>query len=134
MLCTAVLAASGQGPRIGYPALDVFRLQATSVVLPTYPPSSIAKKHSGTAVAEVSVSPTGTVAEVRILETPDAEIGKSVSEAVARWSFRPLVTADNVSHPMKGRLIFYFKINKNKPIVIDVIAQKLAASGAKVPP
>jgi hypothetical protein len=34
---------------------------------------------------------------------------------------------------MKGRLIFYFKINKGKPIVIDVIAQRLAKLAEKVP-
>jgi TonB family protein len=138
IICVVVVSAVGlaiasDGPRVGYPALDVFRLQAILTILPTYPASSVSQNRSGTAVAEILVSQAGKVVDLRILEAPDAAISASVTDAVTRWTFHPLVTGDNVSHPMKGRLIFYFKINKGKPIVIDVIAQRLAKLAEKVP-
>ena len=131
----ASTAFAGDDARTGYPSLDVFRLQAIRVVLPTYPSSSLAQHHSGTAVVELLVSPKGTVSEVKVLEAPDDAIGVSVSHAATQWTFYPLVTRDNVAHPMKGRLIFYFQIKKGRPSVVDVIAKRInESSDSKTPP
>ena len=48
--------------------LGVFRANATTVVIPEFPPSAFAKKHTGVAVAEVQVSALGGVGRVKILE------------------------------------------------------------------
>jgi TonB family protein len=134
VVCVFPAVFAGEDTRIGYPALDVFHLQAISIVLPDYPASSVAKHHTGTAVVELLVSTEGKVSRVDVLESPDAAINAAVAAAAARWTFHPLITRDNVSHPMKGRLIFYFRIVNGKPKVIDAIAAKLATAEHKASP
>ena len=107
-VCLVVAAFGSDSVPVGYPALDVFRLQATSVMMPSYPSSSLAQHHSGTAVAELLVSPQGKVAEVKILESPDTAIGDSVSEAVGKWIFSPPPDGGQCKSFDEGPLDFLF--------------------------
>lgn len=123
LLCLVQLSEGLQQRKEVYRVgMGVFRAQAESVVLPKYPPSSIAAKHEGRVVIEVLTSPSGKVTDTRLLETPDEAIGNAVSNAVARWSFHPFFVKD-APQVIKGRLLFYFRIVHAKPIVIDAIAE-----------
>jgi hypothetical protein len=53
---------------------------------------------------------------VKILEAPDEEIGKSVTEAIKKWKFLK-VNTDQGQTQMQGRLTFYFEIIDGKPLV-----------------
>jgi TonB family protein len=106
--------------------MGVFRDHATSVVLPSYPVSSISAGHSGRAVIDVRVSGRGKVTDVRVIEAPDEDIAASVKAAIARWSFSPFQAADaHTVYAVRSRLIFYFRVIGGKPVVTDAAAEAI---------
>jgi TonB family protein len=110
----------------------VLRSLAESVVLPSYPVSSYKATRTGVAVIEVAVSPAGKIANTKVLETPDRAIGDSVETAVKQWTFHPLLMAGK---PViaRSRLIFYFRIEGGKPVVVDATKEKSAPGSTAKP-
>jgi TonB family protein len=101
--------------------MGTLRSTAASVVLPLYPTSSFHAKHEGPAIVQVLVSPAGKVLEAQVLEAPDAAIANAVSDASKQWSFHAFETSKDI-RAISGRLLFYFRIVKGKPIVVDALA------------
>jgi hypothetical protein len=56
------------------------------------------------------------------LEAPDEAIGSATRAAVVRWTFQPFTVPGKGAVSAKSRLIFYFRIINNKPVVIDAAA------------
>lgn len=68
-------------------------------------------------MAEIVVDTQGLVSEVRILESPDQEIARSVEEAVKQWTFMPQ-TVKGAPISLRSKLTFYFVRNKAKGRVL----------------
>jgi TonB family protein len=100
----------------------VLRGLAQTVVLPEYPASSSGQNHTGVAVIELVVSASGKVAHTEVLQSPDPSIAAAVAAALRQWSFRPFLV-EGIAHPMRSRLIFYFRMEEHKPLVIDATEQ-----------
>jgi rhodanese-related sulfurtransferase len=79
---------------------------ATTAPAPTYPATSLAREVTGVAVAAILLDRNGHLQSLNVLQAADDAIGKSVHDALLRWTFRPLGV------PMKGKLFFYFMIKK----------------------
>jgi len=58
-------------------------------VRPIYPEHLKADKVAGTVTVEGVVGREGTVHELRVVDTPHADLGKAVVDAVGRWAFTP---------------------------------------------
>lgn len=84
---------------------------ATVRVRPVYPPMALAARVEGVIVANVSVDVlSGTVKQVRILQSPSTECADTVRDAVAKWRFAFGNPPDAPPTVADGRIIFYFLI------------------------
>lgn len=92
---------------------DGIRKSASKVVMPAYPEEARKRQESGVAVIELQYNGKGDVTEVLILEAPARAIGQAVSDAAKQWKFNPSATADGVSVSIRGKLTFYFVIDKD---------------------
>lgn len=106
-------------------------MQAKDTVLPAYPPSAFKAGHEGLAVAEVLVNTNGSIASIRLIEAPDPQIGESVVTAVKQWSFHVVTDREYVPIRFKGRVLYYFRRQNNKPVVIDAVAEAIAVATKK---
>lgn len=132
----AVMLSVFASARLAYGALDqttllvgmhVFRAHTAAAALPEYPASARKAGHTGRVTADVLVSPQGKVTDVTIIEAPDEAIADSVKSAVGRWVFGSFKTKDYPgTFAVKGRLIFYFRLEDGKPQVIDAAAETFA--------
>ena len=100
---------------------SVLRGLAYSTTLPNYPVSSFKANHTGVAVIEIVIGETGKVEKRMVLQAPDQPTARSVDDAVKRWEFHPFL-ASGSPVPMKGRLIFYFRVLDGRPVVFDATA------------
>lgn len=75
---------------------------ATTAPTPAYPATSLERKVTGVAVAEILLDQKGQLLDVNVLEAPDDAISESVHDSLMRWKFRPIAI------PMKGKMFFYF--------------------------
>ena len=107
--------------------MQVLRDAAIAVVLPEYPLSSLRSKHQGRVVIDVLVGPTGHIIETHILEAPDEVLAASVTTAVQSWSFRPF-NAKIKTQGFRSRLLFYFRIQDGKGVVVDGLKPSLTSS------
>lgn len=89
---------------------SVLRNFATKTVMPDYPASAKHRGVQGRAVALLQISEEGNVAAVKMLEAPDAEIEKSVSDAIRKWKFNKASSQEGGGVRLEGRLTFYFEI------------------------
>jgi TonB family protein len=76
-----------------------------------YPKESLKKKIAGVAVAELQFNGEGDVVDVKIVESPDAETGNAVLEALKQWKFKPSQTIDGKPVSIRGKITFYFSID-----------------------
>ena len=106
VLGTVALTASGEQTervrRIGSNDQGLRQLAITSPP-PTYPATSLEKKITGVVVAATLVKPDGSSEAVAILQSPDAETGRAVHDAVMRWKFKSMGV-----YGIEGSLMFYF--------------------------
>ncbi len=79
-LGSVTLSASGQGP-----ALNFQPPQVVSTVEPSYPANTVA---GGTVVLEVTVSASGEVKDVRVLQKAGGFTQEAIA-AVRKWKFKP---------------------------------------------
>ena len=56
---------------------------------PEYPRASLAKRVTGVVVAAVLFDEKGATEAVDIIQSPDAETGRAVRDAVMQWKIRP---------------------------------------------
>jgi hypothetical protein len=115
--------------------MPIFRSHAITAVKPVFPAASFAAKHFGPAIAEVSVAETGVVTKVAVLEAPDAAIAAAVERALKQWTFRPFKSTDRDGREERfeatSRLLFYFRMADNQPIVVDALEGHLEAKFSK---
>lgn len=79
---------------------------------PKYPPASLGKRVTGVVVAAVLFSDKGANERVDIIQSPDAETGRAVRDAVMQWRLRPMVWA------AKATLAFYFQMKGREGVVL----------------
>ncbi|MGH9341038.1 MAG: energy transducer TonB [Acidobacteriota bacterium] len=97
---------------------EVLRKRATRAMKPQFPETSLRRKASGVAVAQVDISDTGEVNSVKVLQAPDPETAASMQAALKKWLFTP-VTIDQKPLLMSGKVIFYFLIENGKGLVLS---------------
>jgi TonB family protein len=103
------------------------RKLATTSPAPAYPPASLAKKVAGVVVAAVLFDAKGATEVVDILQSPDAETGRAVRDAVMQWKFGP-----PMSLPGQGLLFFYFHMNGPNGVVLSPAEMRAVTNpGAK---
>lgn len=129
LTCSQVVQAESKPPSIRVGG-GVLRSQAMSSTLPDYPAESIRAKVQGPAVAEVAVDTDGSVISVDVLDAPDAFTQRSVSAALVLWRFRPMTYSGRPARA-SGRLVFYFKITRGTPVVVDATSERLRAGRRK---
>lgn len=132
LLVLARFAFPASDPLVVHAGPGVFHSQVRSAIMPAYPRQSTEVGHSGLAVADVHVSTTGTVLDVKVLQAPDSAIGSELIKAVSKWSFRPTLTIpDKTPVEIVGRVIFSFSLKNGTPEVTDLVAEHIRASAEK---
>jgi hypothetical protein len=103
------------------------RAAAIKAPLPDFPLESFYAGVAGVAVAEVYVGQAdGRVSWVRILQAPDNRISERLSTILHLWRFDfQRVLPNEAGKMLRSRLIFYFSVKDNRPIVIDAVADDL---------
>jgi TonB family protein len=92
---------------------DGMRKSATKTVMPAYPQEALKKRLHGVCVSEVQYDGKGDVTKVSILEGPADTIGDSVTQALKQWKFVPSKRMDGTPVNIRGKLTFYFEIDKD---------------------
>ena len=104
-----------------------FRELAITSPTPVYPRVSLANKVGGVVVAAIRTTPAGATEAVAILQSPDAEIGRAVRDALLQWTFKPQLGMGG-----EGRVVFYFHLAGGKGVVLSPAEMREVTSpGAK---
>jgi len=82
---------------------------------PEYPRTSLAKRVTGVVVAAVLFNEKGTTEAVDIIQSPDAETGSAVRDAVMQWKIKPIM-AGLVAN---ATLAFYFHMKGRDGVVLN---------------
>jgi rhodanese-related sulfurtransferase len=106
---------------------------ATHRVTPEFPAASLKAGVNGTVIAQILVGSDGVMQTVEVLQAPDEATGAAVNQALMRWRFRTLTTADGRVAAIRSRFAFYFAIRKGKPLVLDWVQMAALASEEAVP-
>jgi TonB family protein len=85
------------------------RVQASTVVMPTYPEEARAVGAQGLVDSAVVFDEYGNLKRIKILESPHPAISKAVENAVKQWKVKVIVTSEG---PLRlfGELRFHFVI------------------------
>ncbi|HEU4510355.1 MAG TPA: energy transducer TonB [Pyrinomonadaceae bacterium] len=89
------------------------RKSASKTVMPSYPQDAIKKREQGVTVVELVYDAKGDVVNTAILEAPSKSVGDSVIAAVRQWKFVPSKREDGTPVSIRGKLTFYFEIDKD---------------------
>ena len=101
------------------------RQQAAKVAPLHYPVSSVSARRGGVVSAELRVSNEGVVTDVKVLEAPDEAISNSVGLSLRQWRFSPIVVNGSAVE-VRGRLVFYFRVNEGgQGVIIDAAESKM---------
>ncbi len=92
---------------------DGMRKSAAKTVMPSYPEDALKKREQGVAVVEVQYDPKGDVVNTAVLEAPSKSIGEAVVRAVKEWKFVPSKKLDGTAVSVRGKLTFYFEIDRD---------------------
>jgi TonB family protein len=92
---------------------DGMRKSAAKTVMPAYPAEALKKHQQGVAVVELQFDGKGEITRVAVLEAPAASINEAVAAAVKQWKFTPSKRADGRPVNIRGKLTFYFEIDKD---------------------
>jgi TonB family protein len=92
---------------------DGMRKSASKTVMPSYPQDAIKKREQGVTVVELVYDAKGDVVNTAILEAPARSIGDAVTTAVKQWKFVPSKKRDGTPVSIRGKLTFYFEIDKD---------------------
>jgi TonB family protein len=92
---------------------DGMRKSASKTVMPSYPDEALKKRQQGVAVVELEYDAKGDVVSSFILESPSKSIGDAVVSAIKQWKFVPSKKRDGTPVSIRGKLTFYFEIDKD---------------------
>ena len=95
---------------------SALRKRATRVETPRFPGDALKRGSNGVAVVSIEVGESGRVTSVQVLQAPDSAISNAVSEAIYKWTFKP-VTHEGKPVRLIGKLTFYFLLKHGKPRV-----------------
>jgi TonB family protein len=98
-----------QAVRVGE---DGMRKSASRTVMPLYPHEALKKREQGVAVVELVYDAKGDVINTAVLEAPSKSIGDAVVIALKQWKFVPSKKQDGTAVSVRGKLTFYFEIDK----------------------
>lgn len=91
---------------------DGMRKSTSHAVMPSYPEDALKKRQQGVAVVELEYDAKGDVVSSSIVEAPSKSIGDAVVSAVKQWKFVPSKKQDGTPVSVRGKLTFYFEIDK----------------------
>ena len=91
---------------------DGMRKSASKTVMPSYPEDALKKRQQGVAVVELQYDAKGDVVKTSVLEAPSKSIGDAVVVALKQWKFVPSKKQDGTPISVRGKLTFYFEIDK----------------------
>ena len=89
------------------------RKSASKTLMPSYPQDAIKKREQGVAVVELVYDAKGDVVDTAVLEAPSKSIGDAVIAAAKQWKFVPSKKRDGTPVSIRGKLTFYFEIDKD---------------------
>lgn len=116
-VAAALLERIAKDPAQGVQAIrvgeDGMRKSASRIVMPGYPEEALHKAQQGVAVVEVQYDGKGDVTQVAILEAPANSISEALVKALKQWKFVPSKTKDGKLVSIRGKLTFYFRIDKD---------------------
>ena len=92
---------------------DGIRKSASKTLMPSYPGEALKKRQQGVAVVELQYDDKGDVVSTSVLEAPSKSIGDAVVTAVKQWKFVPSKKEDGTPVSVRGKLTFYFEIDKD---------------------
>ena len=92
---------------------DGIRKSASKTVTPVYPEDAFKKREQGVAVVELQYDAKGDVVNTAVLEAPSRSIGEAMITAVKQWKFVPSKKLDGTPVSVRGKLTFYFEIDKD---------------------
>jgi TonB family protein len=92
---------------------DGMRKSASKTVMPLYPAEALKKREQGVTVVELQYDTKGDVVDTSVLEAPSKSIGDAVVVAVKQWKFVPSKKEDGTPVSIRGKLTFYFDIDKD---------------------
>jgi rhodanese-related sulfurtransferase len=90
------------------------REMAITSPAPEYPRTSLTKRVTGVVVAAVLFDEKGATEAVEIVQSPDAETGHAVRDAVMQWKIRPMMSMAG-----RGTLAFYFHMKGRDGVVLS---------------
>jgi TonB family protein len=91
---------------------DGMRKSASKTVMPSYPEEALKKREQGVAVIELVYDGKGDVVSTSVLEAPSTSIGDALVRALKQWKFVPSKKQDGTAVSIRGKLTFYFVIDK----------------------
>lgn len=91
---------------------DGMRKSASKTVMPSYPEEALKKREQGVSVVDVEYDSKGDVVNIAVLEAPSKSIGEAVIVALKQWKFVPSKKQDGTPVSIRGKLTFYFEIDK----------------------
>jgi TonB family protein len=97
----------------------ILREHAIKTVRPIYPADALRNRQTGVVVVNARITNTGEVSGVQVLEAPSESIAVSVSQAVARWRFTPILGFKERPEAVSGKLTFYFEMINRNGVVLD---------------
>ena len=92
---------------------DGMRKSASKTVMPSYPEEALKKREQGVVVVDVQYDAKGDVVDTAVLEAPSKSIGDAVVRAIKQWKFVPSKKQDGTGVSVRGKLTFYFEIDKD---------------------
>ena len=92
---------------------DGMRKSASKTVMPSYPEEAVKKREQGVAVVELQYDAKGDVVSTTVLEAPSKSLGDAVVRATKQWKFVPSKKQDGTPVSIRGKLTFYFEIDKD---------------------
>ena len=92
---------------------DGMRKSASKTVMPSYPEDALKKRQHGVVVVELQYDSKGDVVSTSVLQAPSKTIGDAVILALRQWKFVPSKKQDGTPVSVRGKLTFYFEIDKD---------------------
>ena len=92
---------------------DGMRKSASKTVMPSYPTDALKNREQGVVIAEVQYDANGDVVNTAVLESPSQSIADAVVKAIKQWKFIPSKKEDGTPVSIRGKLTFYFEIDKD---------------------
>jgi TonB family protein len=118
---TLGLAAQVSTPVVmsGTTSEALLRKSALTMVRPAYPEADRKAATTGVVVAAVTLTESGIVRRIKVLEAPSPSMATSVSEAVTNWHFKPWPPIEGRPVSISAKLTFYFVRDRRQYSVLN---------------